>query len=210
VILKRNTNGGDNSMPSRAPTVVRLALIVVLCAAGPSAAAPRFVRPPIHSVWSRRPFQVTGCKTTGPFSFVGGGQSNVAGGFDSAVGAGTNNQSCGASSGILGGDDNVIQGANGDGTGADSVIAGGLSQSIQAAGAFIGAGEQNSIVGGGADQVIVGGNANTIGATTESDWSIIGGGSANQLTDSTLSLEAASRINYPRLTRSSGAASRIS
>jgi trimeric autotransporter adhesin len=116
----------------------------------------------------------------GLFSFIGGGQTNVAGGMDAAVFAGSSNESCGDSSGVLAGDGNVIQDSlNGVQFGFESTVLGGNSNQVLQSDSWDGAGEDNSFTGTGVNISVVGGQGNVVKSTTDGieSTSILGGAS---------------------------------
>lgn len=110
-------------------------------------------------------------------SFIGGGSKNIACSVASAIVGGTLNTASGTCSFVGGGYNNVIQSFN-------SVIAGGCRNIICSCNSLIGGGAINciNITGLGGYGVIVGGNLNCI-VGTGGNYSIIGNGSGNYITD---------------------------
>ena len=120
----------------------------------------------------RRTLSVPTCSIPGANSFVGGTDSNVAGGRDAVVGGGGSNQACDDWSVIAGGYENAVSGVGGP---YDS---------------FIGGGEFNVLTGNDTDSAIVAGSDNevTIDAaaivagvdnSTAGEYSLVGAGFKN-------------------------------
>jgi hypothetical protein len=111
---------------------------------------------------SRRTLSAPACSGVGTYSFIGGGNGDVAAGYYTAALGGYKNEVCDEYSLIADGEYNTIS------SGADSASA-----------SFIAGGLYNTITGSAYDAAIVGGASNTIsGSGSESS---IGGGSYNSI-----------------------------
>jgi hypothetical protein len=121
----------------------------------------------------------SGCTSSGPYSFTGGGYGNYPGGTAAGILAGTNNESCDALSGIAAGNGNLI---GGDGSSSASTIGAGYFNGIEAEEAFIGGGGSNEIGlsppwYNSDDSAIVAGVNNTVASAI----SFIGAGNFNKI-----------------------------
>ena len=122
-----------------------------------------------------------GNQATGNFSFVGGGQSHVAGGSHASIAGGSENLAPGASSHIGGGTLNRTDGSNsfigaGSGNrahGTNNVIGGGAGNSTHAILSTIGGGQENEVLGG--HGTVAGGSGNQ----ANGPLAAIGGGFQN-------------------------------
>ena len=84
----------------------------------------------------------SGCKSSGSYSFTGGGYDNYPGGTAAGILAGAYNESCDWLSGIAAGGLNIV---GGDQSSIASTISAGYGNSIEAPDAFIGSGSSNEI-----------------------------------------------------------------
>jgi hypothetical protein len=119
---------------------------------------------------------VPSCSGLGGDAFVGGQDSNVAGGLAAGVLAGYENEVCDSSSSIAGGYVNII--SSGGNTSFDSFIGGGLSNTITGGAefGFIGGGTGNTLTGGGG--AISSGQSNQNAGTN----AMLGAGESNKIT----------------------------
>lgn len=175
------------AIKSLAKIVVCAAIALTSCAGGSTASLGLFPHVSSNAMGGvqrhAQRFSIPTCSGKGSSAFVGGDDSNVAGGAVSAVLGGAFNQACDVGSGIGVGTSNAVSSGNnsaalsmigsGSGnviTGAASFIGSGVENAVNAAGAtFIGGGYENEIVGGtftnaSAYGAIAGGENNTIQA----------------------------------------------